>query len=207
MDARRRRSRDRLHRAALELAGSRPPGGLTMTAIAATAGVHRTTAHEHAAAPGELVRAALAEELDELRSGLPAVGDGPDEVARSVTRVTRGVVEHVARHAAVYRAGLSADEPAYGLHEMLSEHFRESSRILREVAGVRAQVDVPGQDPVEVARAAERFIADGTVGLLADWVQGERLSVEEFLRRYVALLPTWWPRDLALVAGASGRLG
>ncbi|MEQ6900058.1 TetR/AcrR family transcriptional regulator [Nocardioides sp. YIM 152588] len=206
MDPRQRRSRDRLHRAVLELAASRPVDEVTMTAIAEAAGVHRSTVHDHADSPGELVRAALSAELDVLRAGLPEPGAIPEEVARAVTEITRGVVDHVLRHRAIYRVGLGDGAPGYGLPGMLSRHFRESGRILREVSGVDIEVDVAGHPHAAVAASAARFIADGTVGLLAEWIATDSTRAEDFLDVYGALLPDWWPR-LATVEGSAPEGG
>lgn len=197
MDPRQRRSRDRLHRAVLELAAEQPVEGLTMTAVARAAGVHRSTLHDHANSPMDLLQAALGAELDDLREGLPAPGSSADEVARAVSDVTRGVLEHVRRHLAVYRVGLG-DEATVSLRPMLSRHFLESSRMLRAASGVDIEVEVSGVDHERVVDAAQRFIADGTVGVIAGWVARPDLDVDELLATYEGLLPTWWPRDAAL---------
>ena len=55
MDPRKRRSRDRLYAAALELAAREPIAQLTVTQIAGAADVHRSTFYEHADSPGRLV--------------------------------------------------------------------------------------------------------------------------------------------------------
>lgn len=200
MDPRQLRSRTALHEAVLALASRRPLEEVSMTAVAAEAGVHRSTVYEHAGSVDELLRAALGAELDELRRGLPAAGAGLAEVDRAVTAVTRGVLEHVARHAGIYRAGLAEDGGDHGLRAMLGRHFRESGRLLREVSGVDVEVEVPGQPHDLVADAAARFIADGTVGVIAAWLDQPDVTVEDLLEVYVRLVPPWWPRDLTAQA-------
>lgn len=196
VDPRQQRSRTLLHDAVLRLAAERPVAEISMTAVAAAAGVHRSTVYEHAGSVDELLQAALGAELDALRAGLPAAGAPPAEVDRAVTAVTRGVLEHVARHAAIYRAGLADGETDHGLRGMLGRHFRESGRILREVSGVDVALDVPGLEHGYVADAAARFIADGTVGVIAAWLEQPDADVEHLLALYARLLPPWWPRDL-----------
>lgn len=196
VDPRQQRSRALLHDAVLRLAAERPVAELSMTAVAAAAGVHRSTVYEHAGSVDELLQAALGAELDDLRAGLPVAGAPPEEVARAVTAVTRGVLEHVARHAPIYRAGLADGERDHGLRGMLGRHFRESGRILREVSGVDVALDVPGLEHGYVADAAARFIADGTVGVIAAWLERPELGVDDLLRLYGRLLPSWWPREL-----------
>ncbi|KRB77669.1 hypothetical protein ASE01_05535 [Nocardioides sp. Root190] len=200
MDPRQQRSRAALHEAVLRLASERAVADISITAVAAEAGVHRSTVYDHAGSVEELLRAALGAELDELRRGLPEAGAGPDEVDRAVTAVTRGVLEHVARHDGIYRAGLAEGGADHGLRAMLGRHFRESGRLLQAGAGSGVTVDVPGQPHDFVADAAAQFIADGTVGVIAAWLQRPGVSVEEVLDVYVRLVPPWWPRDLTAQA-------
>lgn len=198
MDARRRRTRDRLHAVVLELAAQQSPEDLSVTALAAAAGVHRSTLYEHAASPVALLEQALLAELDALRDHLMA--DTAGDVVRAVTETTEGVLHHVVRHAAIYRRGLGVDSGGASLHAILSEHFRSSSLLLQQLARVDVDVAVPGVADDVVADLATRFIAEGTVGVIAGWVQGPDPDVAAFMAVYVRLLPAWWPRDLTLDA-------
>src|SRR6478736_2833717 len=96
MDPRKQRSQERLYAAALELAADLPMSELSVTQIAEAAQVHRSTFYEHADSPEALVQAALTAELDVLRAAL--MSDRSD-AATSLVTVTRGVLEHVLRHA------------------------------------------------------------------------------------------------------------
>jgi AcrR family transcriptional regulator len=188
MDARRRRSRDRLHRAVLDLARDTPVSELTITQVADAAGVHRSTFYEHAGSPADLLQAALLTELDALRSGLAE----PDPIRT----VTHGVLEHVRTHAPIYRRGLAPEAGPAGLHGMLAEHFLESGRRLLRSGALRLPLHVDGLPDDEVADAAARFVATGTVGVLQTWLEtpGD-LDVARFEALYAALLPAWWVRD------------
>lgn len=188
MDARRRRSRDRLHHAVLGLARDTPVADLTITQVAEAAGVHRSTFYEHADSPVDLLQAALLAELDELRAGL--LTDPSDTAVREVTH---GVLEHVRAHAPIYRRGLSPDAGAGALHGMLGEHFLESGRQLLRSGRMRLPLQVDGLPADEVADAAARFVASGTVGVLQAWLEhpGDP-DVTSFEALYAALLPTWW---------------
>ncbi|WP_019146151.1 TetR/AcrR family transcriptional regulator [Aeromicrobium massiliense] len=194
MDARQRRSRERLHAAVLELADTRAVDELSVTEVAAAAGVHRSTFYEHAASPVALLQQALVSELDTLRDELLA--DTTTDVEQAVTRTTRAVLDHVERHADIYRRGLGAGSGAASLHAMLSGHFLESSRRLGELARVDVRVPVPDVADDVVADAAIRFIADGTVGVIEGWLDAPEPKVDDFMRVYVSLLPAWWPKDL-----------
>jgi len=188
MDPRKQRSQERLYAAALELAGERPMSELSVTQLAEAAGVHRSTFYEHADSPEALVEAALTAELDRLRDALLA--DRSDAATALVT-VTRGALEHVLRHADVYRRELSDGGGA--LHAMLSRHFRGTTEALIERGRVELDVTVAGTAPADVADAAARFLADGTVGLIDGWLRRPRPQVDQFLQLYGALLPDWWP--------------
>lgn len=193
MDARQRRSQERLHAAVLRLAAERPVADLSVTAVATEAGVHRSTFYEHATSPADLLQAALVAELDVLRAGL--LSDDTTDVPRAVREVTVDVLRHVQRHAVIYRRGLGAGSGSGSLHAMLSEHFRGTSRRLLELARLRVDVTVPAVPDEVVADLAVRFIADGTVGVIEGWLDGG-LSLDQLLEAYAALLPAWWPSHM-----------
>lgn len=198
MDARQQRTRERLFAAVLDLAARTPPEEISVTELARAAGVHRSTLYEHAPSPVALLQEALLAELDEQRARL--VGVGPDDLDRVVGEVTEGVLDHVLRHAAVYRRGLGEDSGAASLHAMLGGHVRASSRLVQEQAGASIDVAVPGVAAELVADQASRFIAEGTVGMVAGWLQEPDPDVASFMRVYERLLPAWWPHR-----GPAGR--
>jgi len=176
----------------LELASEGDPTRITVSALADRAGVHRSTVYEHAGSPVELLYGALRDELDALRrerlEGIPA-----EAVAAAVREVTLDVVEHVERHAAVY-CRLEESSGAT-LHAFLGEHFRASSRLLLDQGSLAVPVATSGV-PREVAEeAAIRFVADGTVGVLAAWIRSPEPRDAEGIAQLIAeLLPAWWPR-------------
>lgn len=190
MDPRSRRSRDRLFAAALDLAAAQPIASLTVTQVAEAAGVHRSTFYEYASSPAALVEQALTGELDDLRAALL---EDESDAATAVATVTEGVLDHVARNAAIYRRALA--DGGGSLHSMLSRHFRETTRILLARARVRIDVEVAGIPQAEIDEAASRFLADGTVGVIEGWLRHPEPKVDDFLRVYRALLPAWWPHE------------
>jgi AcrR family transcriptional regulator len=188
MDPRKRRSRDRLYAAALELAAEHPISTLTVTQVASAAGVHRSTFYEHADSPQGLVEAALTTELDLLRDEL--MHDRGDPVT-ALTAVATGVLEHILRHQAIYHREL--EDGGGALHAMLSRHFRGTTEALLRDERISIRVTVEGSSPADVSDAASRFLADGTVGVIHGWLRRPNPRVDDFLRIYLALLPTWWP--------------
>jgi AcrR family transcriptional regulator len=192
LDARQQRTRAQLHAAVLDLAERTPAGSITVTALAERAGIHRSTVYEHAASPSALLQQALRAELDALRD--EHLRDVPaGETAQALRRVTRGVIEHVDRHAAIYRRLDDAHESS--LHAFLSEHFQESSRLLVARTDLVIPFGVPGLDDATVTAATVRFVADGVVGVLAVWVAlPEPRDIDAALTLLAELLPAWWPR-------------
>lgn len=193
MDARQRRSRERLHQAVLRLAEDRPVTQVSVSELAREAGVHRSTFYEHASSPDDLLRQALMADLDGLRDQLLAAPSGDlDEVAREVTV---GVMRHIEQHIGIYRRDLAYSSEV-GLRSMLGAHFLESGRLLLDLTRQRIEVPVTGVPDEVAAEIAARLVADGTVGAIAGWLERPELSIEDFMRVYVQMLPAWWPLGL-----------
>ncbi|MCS0498906.1 TetR/AcrR family transcriptional regulator [Protaetiibacter mangrovi] len=190
-DARQRRTRAALHAAAIELAAAGDPGAITVTALAERAGVHRSTVYEHGGSPLDVLQAALADELDELRERHLRDAD-PRGIAVALQQVTLGVFAHVDRHAAVYR---NLDGAAGAtLHAFLSEHFQTSTRLLIAQSSLVVPGGPGGADPGFVEDATVRYIADGVVGLIAVWLHtAEPRDPAVPLALLGRLMPAWWP--------------
>ncbi len=189
MDARARRSRDRLHSAVLRMAAERPVGQVSISELAREAGVHRSTFYEHAASPVELLRQALVAELDDLRQGLlvePAAGSAAD----IATGVTLSVLRHIESHIALYRRDLLGDgRRACG---PCSARTSWSPAGCCSTSAGSGSSTGPGIGNEVVADLAVRLIADGTAGAIAGWLERPELSADDFLRAYQRLLPPWW---------------
>jgi AcrR family transcriptional regulator len=179
MDARQRRSRERLHAAVLRLAEETPVADLSVTAVADAAEVHRSTFYEHAASLGDLLRDALTAELDAIRAG--HLADPGTDLADAMRRTTYDVAAHVARHAATYRRGLAPEAGPGSLVTMLAEHFLASALLLRQ------------QGRLDVDDAGASFVAFGTVGVVRVWLgTSGSPDPDAFLALDDALLPAWW---------------
>lgn len=189
MDARQRRSQERLYAAVVALARDAPVADLSVTAVAEAAGVHRSTFYDHAASPGELLRAALTSELDRIR--VRHLTDVDADLAGALRRTTYDVAVHVRDHASVYRRGLAPDAGPGGLVTMLAEHFLASSLLLRE------------QGRLEVDDAGAAFVAFGTVGAVRVWLGASGTpDPDAFLALDDALLPSWWGGPLVRSDGS-----
>lgn len=180
--------------AVLALAGEREIAAVTVTDVAAIAGVHRTTFYEHAASPVDLLRAALAAELDPLRARLD--GATAADAAERMRSVTLGVLDHLDRREAVYRR--LDDAAGSAVQAFLGAHFQASARLLVDLGAVTVPT-APGV-PVELGRTmALRYVADGHVGALAVWLGTPAPRDRDAVLRTLALVlpPGGRPPSLA----------
>jgi len=195
VDARQQKTYARLSATVLDLATRGPVTEVTVSALAAAAGVHRSTVYEYAPSPAALLERVLRAELDDLRADYLLDVD-PADAADAVVGVTRAVLRHVDAHDAVYRRGLGAESGAASLHSMLSEHFQASIDLLLE----QHSLVVPARDDIE-RRAVARYLADGTIGAIDVWLTRPRpRDVDAFLALVGRLTPSWWPGGDAAAA-------
>ncbi len=188
LDARQEKTLARLTSAVLALAAEQPITEVTVSRLAATAGVHRSTVYEYAASPVALLQRVLRGELDALRAEY-LVDVAPDDAAAAIGGVTRAVLRHVDGHDAIYRRGLGVEGAGAGLDAMLSEHFQGSIELLLQ----QHSVTVPAADELE-RRAIERYLADGIIGAIDVWLTRPRpRDVEALLALLERLTPPWWP--------------
>jgi len=192
MDARQEKTIARLSDAILELATERPVTEVTVSELARTAGVHRSTVYTYAPSPTELLQQVLRGELDVLRAGY-LVDVGPDDAFAAVVGVTRAVLVHVDEHDTIYRRGLGPDSGSASLHAMLSAHFQGSIELLLD----QHSLTVPAADAAE-RRMIARYLADGTIGAIDVWLDSERpRDVDALLDVLARVRPAWWPNSAA----------
>lgn len=190
MDARQQKTITRLRAAILELATVGPVTDVTVSKLAQTAGVHRSTVYVYASSPVELLQQALRGELDELRTQY-LVDVEPGDAAAAITGVTRAVLHHVDDHDAIYRRGLGSEpEPgSASLHALLSEHFQGSIDLLLD----QHSVSVPAAEETE-RRMIGRYLADGIIGAIDVWLTTPRpRDADALLGVLSRLTPSWWP--------------
>lgn len=185
LDARQIRTQSALTQAILELASERPVREISMADLARAAGVNRSTVYQHATSPAGLLCDVMRAELDAVREAhLVELGD----LGQAMRETVLGVLDHLERHASIYRRELR--DPANQLHAMLSGHFAASVAALIE----RLDLGPAGVNAALFREAAPRWIADGSVGAMAAWLDGpEPRDREAYLKIHAALLPPWWP--------------
>jgi AcrR family transcriptional regulator len=187
MDTRQLRTRAQLRSAILGLAAREPVGTLSVAEVARAAGVTRDTFYRYAASPVELLAGVLDDEVRAIE--LPAQS-GADEFEDAL----RLLLEHVATHAAVYRAALvdGADGRIRAvLHDVVAARLQE----YLSTRPAALPPDVPDGLPRDTARAAlVAFSAAGTVGAVTEWLRagGHAADIPALARTVLAAGPAWW---------------
>ncbi|QAB17056.1 TetR/AcrR family transcriptional regulator [Leucobacter muris] len=186
-DARIVRTRAALNRAIIDLATEKAVPSITVSELAAEAGINRVTFYKHFTTPAEALGAALSLDLDQARTrfvdGFASNGADPVEFLRaSVSEV----LDHIDRHRNLYE--LSIDSPQDGtVPNLLADHFTETLEQYLESRS-RLQPPLPDVDRSIVAR----FFAHGLVGAIKAWLLSGSSDHDEVLRSVVALSPEWW---------------
>jgi len=198
MDARQRRTRARLASTILTLAAKRPTSEISVSEIAAGAGINRSTFYQHAAAPCDLLESVLADELTALsvvHLSTVSASDAPTAIAR----VTVAVLQHVEEHGDVYLVGLGDDVIGASLQPMLNRVFTATIlEIFDRGAIIVPQSDAMTEQDLEVfVRSSAAFVAAGAVAAIRVWLEGPRpRDVSAYLELIANLLPSWWPFDV-----------
>ena len=183
MDARARRSQEKLRSAVISLAAATPITEITVSAICREAGVTRDTFYRHADSPIDLLADALSAEIDDAMVILPkaeGIGDGE-----------RALLGHVQRRADVYRGAM---------HPLLAAPVRSNlERSIRAGLELWLQlhpdiVPVVFVDDEPAMRLAIAYAASGTVGAIEEWLRSQDTDIERAVEIILAASPEWWLR-------------
>lgn len=164
LDRRVRRSRRQLADALLELIVEQGYDAITIQAIADRADVNRATFYLHFSSKEELLLAALRERFDELVAMMDAVA--PPEPPWSNEAYDRLLFEHIAEHAALYRALLGERGLGLVIHQVIAYIAQVIDRDLREQMPEGVQLDAP-------APVVSHFYAGALFALIKWWLEQE----------------------------------
>lgn len=209
MDKRTARTAAALRTAVLALAAEQDVTRLTVSAVAARAGINRVTFYDHASSPSELLARVLGTELDAIRdrffADVRAAETADDVAARShevVDHWSRALVVHVEAHLPVYEraleGGLSA--PLFRLlashvTDTLVEHLHAHPGLLPSAGASAGPTAGPTTDPTAdvAARAFATYVGFGTVGALEVWLATPSPRDPGLFPRVARdALPAWW---------------
>lgn len=196
MDARARRSQEKLRDAILVLAARSPITDVTVSAVCKEAGVTRDTFYRHAAGPQQLLADALAAELAEtltIMRGLDHIG-----------AAERALLTHVSDRAAVYRGAMHPSLVA-PLRSNLEGAVREGLEVWAEL---HPDILPPSAAADESAlRIATAYAAAGTAGAIEEWLRVDGDDVDRGVEMILAASPQWWLAEPDRAAGEERREG
>ena len=189
-DARQRRTHQALVAAILDLATEHPLRDVSVSQLARTAGVHRSTVYQHADSPQALLSDAFMEELDALRDEY-VVGQTGQGLAEAQRLIVMAVLEHLESHATIYRRELV--DPSNHLHAMLRDHFHDSVRYMLDTYDL-GPTSLNGVPERMFRDLTSRWFADASVGAMTAWLMAPAPRDPELYWKTTRLLtPDWWP--------------
>lgn len=186
-DPRYQRVRQQLVEALLTLASQRPAESISVSELAAEAGVSRATFYGHATSPASLLAEIL---IEELRPGFEAVALRMQEPGADYIGLWREIylnlLEHVAEHQGVYQV-LTSRESA--VSSALTSFFERTASVY--VNTIELQLE--GARDADLWRAmAITQQAHNMISVTRAWIQtGMTASPNAVVDTYLTLAPPW----------------
>jgi AcrR family transcriptional regulator len=192
LDPRVQRTRAALRTAVLELTATRRIEDISVSELAAAAGVNRSSFYRNADSPEALLRDALYEDFDVWRSSVLGTLPLGEPMREAWRQASLRIAHHVDRHRGVYETGLGDPElPSAALLRITTSHFESS---IEQYLEAHPSVLPPADDGAEPlpATAYARYIGSGTVGLIRAWLETPQpRSAQAYARTTLAILPSW----------------
>lgn len=190
VDARIVRTQRQLRSAALTLAASAPIEDISVADLAREAGINRATFYKHADSPLQVLREALVDDLDAMRSGFLDAAGGPATDFEALWRqAAHDTAAHVGRFEQIYRRGF-ADDASGSLQTLLSRHIANSMEALFTA---RPELMPPHRrkDVALLSAAYASFLGNGLTGILQVWFNSGSRDVEVYADAVINALPAW----------------
>ena len=186
-DIRSERTLVALSAAIVELASEQALSTVTVSQIAARAGINRATFYDHFASPGALLASVLSPDLDAVRQRDNDLRDTGATSSEQIFRIALvGVAEHVERFRPIY--ALALPDPADNVtHHMLVAHFDVSIRHRLTLLTTAA--------PDLNHAVASRYLAHGLVGAIEAWLEDATITREHLVESMLLSAPPWWHRQ------------
>ena len=187
VDPRFLQSQARLYGAVLELAAKQRLDTITVTQLARAAGVHRSTVYEHAESIEQLLRNAIATELDALYEQHSTV-DRPEANTLDALFAILGYIE---RHEELYRR--MADASGAVIAEALSSHTADIVLNLSAQDLIQAPPNRTSLSDEQVRAIATRALTDSLVRVFSEWLAlPAPRDLTDAAELVTLVLPGWW---------------
>lgn len=185
-DARVIRTRAALDKAIIELAAQAPMSDITVSELAATAGINRVTFYKHFNSPNEALSAALNSDLAPVREAWARAYDGTNgSTPEHLENALLSIVDHVERFRPVYETAIGAPHDGV-VQNLLADSFTELVQLYLDA---RAKLDPPMPD-IDLDIVA-RLFAHGLTGGIKSWVLSGSSDPSRFTRAALASAPAW----------------
>jgi AcrR family transcriptional regulator len=182
-DPRTERTQAALALAIAKIAAEQPARSITVSKIAAEAGINRATFYNYFESPSDLLAQVLSADLDRI-----SVTDAEVAASRGLSPTQKirlsieSVADHVERFEGIYR--LAASDPTDNVSAgVLADHFTQWSLI---AGGVEAST--PAAVPAELILTA-RFLGHGLVGAVEAWLTTPGVTRDDLVATVLDLLP------------------
>lgn len=182
-DPRQQRSRIALTRALLNLMQRDELSSISVAALCAEAGVHRTTFYGHASSIEEFAVDVITREIDAIATIRASSGDPYLPYKKAMV----GLLVHVAGEREVYRSLLKSKWGG-ALRVKLEAMMQNRARLALQAFAEQGDVRVP-----EYREEAVAFVSGGLVGTLVLWALSDDSDAEAWAVRTQQLMPEWWP--------------
>lgn len=189
-DARVLKTQKRLRSAALDLASRQSIKSISVTELSTAAGINRATFYKHAENPFQVVKGALEDDLDQLRTSfLNGTHESRPDFRQMWSEAVVGTVEHVKKFERIYELGFA--ENADGeLQNLLSKHISKSMQMLfSENPQMLPKHAKKNREFLITSTAA--FLGSGLTSVLRVWLQSGASDVALYESAVLSSLPAW----------------
>lgn len=159
---------------------------ITVSELAATAGINRVTFYKHFNSPSEALSAALERDLGPVREAWARTYEAEDgQSVEHLESALLSILDHVERFRAVYETAIAAPHDGV-VQNLLADSFTELIDMYLEA---RAKLDPPLPD-VDLG-VVSRLFAHGLTGGIRSWVLSGTSDPTRFTRAALACAPPW----------------
>lgn len=172
------------------LAAEQSPETISITHLAQTAGVHRSTVYEHAESTEQLLRQAIISELDDLYSKYNTIEDS----GVSQHEALEAILQYLERNERLYRR--MSDASGAVIAEALSSHTSDIMLGLWLKQGVAQPKHNLGLDERRLLEITTRAVTDAIVRVLSEWLALPAPRDPRLAAQMIRLvLPAWWATE------------